>query len=157
MSGFYFPSITTIAIIVVALYCEFFLSMLVAAFLRGITVYYFLRVLGNGSNRLGLNEHFWLSIGIAVLTSFLGSVARSGFRSVIIARQDAEDAKFKAENLSALMEKMLVLVTHDIRNPLTSITMGCEIIERATAEQNPHRVILTKMLNGLKRIQTAPF
>jgi len=89
-------------------------------------------------------EHFFIITGLAIFVALVGSALRTAFRRTVLAKQEAERA-------SILMERMLAIVCHDIRNPLSGIQMGCEFILRHPELTAKRQSTLAMMLRSVKR------
>lgn len=151
---YYFPSLTIIAVMLVALYSGLYLSLTVAISLRIITYHLFIQPFLGPSNSRGGYERFFISIVLALSMSYLGSLLRAAFRNVMIAKKEAERSREEAARAATTMEQVLALVSHDIRNYLTTIKMWCELILKTPSQTEKHRTILMKTLQRLTQVDS---
>lgn len=73
---------------------------------------------------------FWqlgLFLVISLTVSWLGGSLR-------VAYAEATEARIEAEKASQAREDMIGIVSHDLRNPLSAIRMGAELIVKVTSE-----------------------
>jgi signal transduction histidine kinase len=143
-SGIYFPSLTITIIILIALYGGLYLALLHAVLLSVAVDYYFIPPIGAVFDSVAGYEHFLIVTGLAVFAALVGTSIRAAVRRTVQARQDAEQA-------AAIMEKVLALVSHDIRSPLSGIQMGCEFILQHPARTAKHQSTVAMMLRSARR------
>ncbi len=144
ISGVYFSSITIIAVILIALYGGLHLGSLSAVTLSLAADYCFIPPVGTVFDTPAGYEHFFIVTGLAMFAALVGSSLRAALRQAVLARQEAE-------RVSALMEKVLALVAHDIRGPLSGIQMGCDFIARHPERTARHQSILAMMARSVGR------
>ncbi len=152
--GHFFPTIGVIAIVMSALYGGIYPSLLFALLLRLTDEVFFLPPGGFQFSTLEI-ERLFISIGLAVFVSFLSSLLRDAFRSLVRVKQEADQAKKnadeaarKAEDAAGMMEKALSLISHDIRNPLTAIGLSAQLILRSPGEVEKHQAILERIIHS---------
>jgi signal transduction histidine kinase len=141
---YYFPSLTIVIIVLMGLYCGPVLAVSFAVILGLAADYRFIPPIGSVfSSRAGY-EHFFIVVGLAIFVACLASSLRNAFRQTIQAKQ-------KAERLSIIMEKVLALVSHDIRQPLNGIHMGAEFVLGTSAQTGKHKRMLEMILRSVQR------
>jgi signal transduction histidine kinase len=140
---FYFSSLTMMIVILVGLSCGAFLSVAVAVIAGLASDYYYILPLGRVFDTPFAYQHFIIMLGLAILMAALGSSLRTAFRQMSIARIEAELS-------SKTMEKVLALVAHDIRDPLSGIQMVIESI-LPMVQLEKHRSLLGMMLRSARQ------
>jgi signal transduction histidine kinase len=143
-TDFYFSSLTMIIVILIGLYCGFYLSAVFAIIVGLASDYYFILPIGSIFDTPFAYEHFFIVTGLALLMASLGSSLRNAFWGLISERNRADIA-------SKTMEGVLAHVVHDIRDPLSGVQMGIETI-LATVKIEKHRTILEIMLRSIKQV-----
>jgi signal transduction histidine kinase len=143
-TGLYFPSLTIITIAFIAIYGGVFIGISLAFILSVAADYFFIPPIGAIFSSHTGYEHFVIIVSLAVLVACLGSSLRTAFRRTILAKQEAERA-------SLLMEKVLALVAHDIRSPLSGLMMGSQFILKTPGQTDKHQSILAMMLRGVEQ------
>ncbi len=63
----------------------------------------------------------------------------------LTARQEAEKAQKEAENATRLKDKFVSLVTHDLKSPLSSLTLGLEMLQNGEDLAPHNRSFIGKM------------
>jgi signal transduction histidine kinase len=144
-TGLYFHSVAITIAVSVGLYCGLYLAVCSTVILSLVADYCFIPASRAVFSSVSGFEHFIIATGIAIFVACLASSLRSAFRETIIAKQDAERA-------STAMERVLSLVSHDIRGPLSGLQMGIEFILETPGRAKKHRSILAMMLRSAKRI-----
>jgi signal transduction histidine kinase len=140
----YFSSLTIVVIVLIGLYSGPFLAVSFAVILALAADYSFIPPVGAILNSRAGYEHFFIIVGLAVFVACLESSLRTAFRQTIQAKRGAERA-------SIIMEKVLALVSHDIRQPLNGIHMGSELILGTSVQTDKHRHILEMILHSVER------
>jgi signal transduction histidine kinase len=143
-TGIYFSSLTIIPVILIALFGGLGLGLLYAVILSLAADYYFIQPIGTVFDSVAGYEHFFIITGLAIFVALVGSTLRTAFRRTMLAKQEAE-------RVSILMERLLAIVSHDIRNPLSGIQMGCEFILRHPEPTAKRKSTLAMMLRSVKR------
>ena len=151
-TGFYFPSLVLVTVVLISLYSGFFLGVSAAIVISLAADYYFIPPVGTVLENRTSIEHFLITTTLSLLMAFLISVIRVAFRRMGLAKQEMERSQKDAEQSKAVMEKVLALVSHDIRNPITSIRLGAQMIQRTPGQTEKHQSILPRMLNSLERV-----
>jgi len=158
VTDYYFLTLTLFTVIFISLYGGIFFGIFFSVVLGLVADYFFIQPIGAVLNSLEAIEHFLIVFSLAVIASYLASSIRTAFRKTILAKQDAEraiaaeTAKLEAETAKSLMENVLALVSHDIRNPLGVVTMGSQLILDATEKSSEHQPIVAMMLRNLEHI-----
>jgi signal transduction histidine kinase len=148
----YTPSLTLVTSIVIVLVGEMASAILLILALTLLSDYFFIPPVGSVFDSRLSFEHFlviWIS---AAAVSVLISSLRSAFLHAIAARQEAQQAKGEAELASNSMERTLALISHDVRNPLSSIKSTVQLIQRY--KDNPEKVnqLASRNIDDLDRI-----
>ncbi len=140
----HFSSLSIVVIVLIALYCGPFLAVSFAVILALAADYSFIPPVGAVLGSRAGYEHFFIIVGLAIFVACLESSLRTAFRQTI-------QAKRQAEHASIIMEKVLALVSHDIRQPLNGIHMGSELILGNSAQTDKHKRILRMILHSVER------
>ena len=150
-TGFYFPALRIISVGLVSTYCGLSIGLSAAVILSLVVNYLFVTPVGAALNSVAGIEHFFITVTLSIFLSILGSSLRSTFREIVLAKQEEERAKHDAELASTMMEKTLSLVSHDIRNPLTAIKLGVQLIHRTPGQIEKHQPLLVRMMTSLEQ------
>jgi signal transduction histidine kinase len=144
ITGYYFASILVTVAIVFGIYGSLRLNLFLIAVMALVADYFFVPPIGSVLTDLKSLEHFLFVVLLCGSISALVSELRGEYREMMWARLEAERA-------AIAMEKVLALVTHDIRNPLTSCKMAAELILRlpGTADRVPQ--LTGRIIEGLSR------
>jgi signal transduction histidine kinase len=127
-TAFYFTSIVVVTIILVALYGGSALAFVFAVMLSLAADYFFIPPTGAVLNSSAGWQHFMIMMSIAFAAALVSASFRIAFRQTIAAKREAESAKRRAEASSSSMERMLALVSHDVRNPLSTVKMAATLL-----------------------------
>ncbi|MBC7540434.1 MAG: HAMP domain-containing histidine kinase [Bacteriovorax sp.] len=138
----YFSSVIEIVVILIVFYSGFLIGLSFAVILSIAADYFFIPPIGSIFDSFEGNERFVIIIAIAIFAASLASTLKSAFQKVALAKKEAEFA-------STMMEKVLALVAHDIRNPLTTIKMGAQLILKNPEKTDKHQAILKKMVTSI--------
>jgi signal transduction histidine kinase len=156
---FYFTSLTIISGICIALFCGFSLCIFFSSLLAIAADYFFIPPIGSVLDSAGGYEHLLIVVGLATLVAALGSLIRSAFGDAVSARQsaerameEAERAKAEVEQTSRTMETVLALVSHDIRNPLNTISIGCQLLLDTPGQSEVYHSTAQSMMRSLDQI-----
>ncbi len=156
----HFPTIGVLAVVLTAIYTDLFSSLIVAIVLKFTGEYYFTPPFGFHFTDVEF-ERLFVSILIASCVSVLITFLRISLSDTIKAKkeaehakQEAEHAKQEAEHAKLLMEKVLALVSHDIRNPLGVVKMGSQMILEEPSKAEENRPILVMMIRNLGQIDS---
>jgi signal transduction histidine kinase len=150
-TGVYLRSLTVVIVMFCAFYSGAYISIIAAAMLTLAADYFFVPPIGAVLQSRTDIEHLEINLGVAILMAILSSVLRSVFRRIVLSKREAELAKQDAEHSKELMERLLALVSHDIRNPLASIRMGAQLILKSPDETDKHARILEMILSSIER------
>jgi len=110
MTGFYFTSIVIVAVILVALLCGARLAVAHAIAISLAADYFFIPPIGTVLTSTVSLEHFAIIVTFAIAAALAASSMRAAFRETIASRQHAE--------------RMLAIVSHDVRNPLATVRLA---------------------------------
>lgn len=141
-TGLFFSSLIQITVILIVFYSGFFIGLSLAVILSILADYYFIPPIGGIFNSTAGNDEFIIIILIAFFAATLASTIKAAFQKAAIAKKEAEEA-------TAMMEKVLALVVHDIRNPLTAIRLGAQLILRNPDQEEKQLMVLTKMIKTI--------
>jgi signal transduction histidine kinase len=152
--GFYFTSMVIVTVILIALYGGGALGILFAVILSLAADYSFIPPVGTVlSSRAGW-EHFAIIVSIALVVNFAGSSLRESYRQTILAKHAAEDARRGAQETSALMERMLALVSHDIRNPLATVKTASQLLFETSGSVNREQELRAMIARNLAQVDS---
>jgi signal transduction histidine kinase len=151
-TSFYFSSIIMVTVILITLYSGGRLGFPLAVMLSLAADYYFIPPVGAVLNSRAGWEHFAVVVSLALVVSFAGDSLRDAYRQTILAKEEAEHAKHEAEEASALMERVLALVSHDIRNPLGTVKMASKLLEGAPAPAEKERELRAMIARNLAQV-----
>ena len=129
----YIPSVTMIAVVIIALVSGLQISLLFASLLALVNDYFFIPPIGSVLNNLQGVEHLFILLGLTIFISYIGSSLRLAFQKTI-------NAKLEAESASFAMERVLALISHDIRNPLAALRINAQLILK-TPDQHIKQLI----------------
>lgn len=144
MIGHYSPSFIVTTVTLVSVYCGFRLSLAATVAMAILTDYFFIEPLGSIFQWGEQFDRFMITVSVSIFLAYFGATLRSLMRKVDQDRQNSE-------HTAASMEKLLALVSHDIRNPLTSVKLSCELILKTPDQVEKHRTILFRALGSLER------
>ncbi len=144
---FYFTSVIVVTIMLVALYGGGALAVAFAVTLTLAADYFFIPPIGGVLNSHAGWQHFIIMMSIAFAAAFVSSSFRIAFRQTVCAKREAESAKRQAEASSSSMERMLALVSHDIRNPLSTVKMATSLLlDGSSDDVGKLRTVITRNL-----------
>ena len=79
-----------------------------------------------------------LALGLAALLAMLALVVEA--RNLATARAEAEAARDQLARANALQRDLVHLITHELKNPLTSVLVYTQLLEKAVRDQQLERV-----------------
>lgn len=141
---FYFPPLVQIAVMLIVSYSGFFIGLSFAVLLSITADYFFNHSLGIANDPFAGVLHLSIIILIVFFAAIVTSTIKAAFQKVAVAKKEAEEA-------SGMMEKVLALVVHDIRNPLTSIKMEAQLILKTPGQLEKHQALLQRMIKAVDR------
>ena len=144
LNGHYFPSITVAAAVAITLVSGFFSGISIALMLALAADYLFIPPIGAVLADRDATEHFLIIAFLAVSMSALVATFREMLRKAIITKREAERA-------SALMEKILSTVSHDIRNSLSVPALAVDRMQHSYDKPERLRSLVATALDGLNR------
>lgn len=143
--GVYTGSVTLLAVFAIALCGDFLPAVLFSMGLALAADYFFIPPIGGiFENRASL-EHFLVIAIVAVAANVLAYLLRAAYRATILAKKEAT-------LVAAAMEKMLAHISHDIRNPLSSVKTMTQIIQRDPLLSAKNRNLSSRIVENLNRI-----
>jgi signal transduction histidine kinase len=138
-TGHYFSSVIEITIIAIVFYSGFYIGLSFAILLTIVVDYLYIPPIGSIFKSFAGNERFIIIISITIFAASLASSLKSAFQKVALAKKEAELA-------TSMMEKVLAVVVHDIRNPLTSIKLGARLILKSPEQLDKHQIVLNRII-----------
>jgi signal transduction histidine kinase len=141
----YTGATTILTAVVVSLFGDVIPSILFAFGLALSADYLFIPPVGSVFETRESFEHFVIIALVTIVVNILVTSLRTSYRNTFRARQEAERA-------ANAMERMLALVSHDIRNPLFSVKLSAELIPRLPDEPKKAAEIAMKMVEALDRV-----
>ena len=140
-TGFYLTSIVIVTVILVALVGGTRLAVLHALAISLAADYFFIPPVG----MVLTSPASWEHLGIIVSTAIAVAVAASSMR---VAFRETLESRRKAEESSRVMERMLALVSHDVRNPLATVRLAVRMSDGATeSRQRELRAMMVRNLD----------
>jgi signal transduction histidine kinase len=148
----YTPSITLVTSMLIVLVGEIASAIILILALTLLSDYFYIPPTGSIFDSRASFEHFLVISFSAAVVSLLISSLRSAFLHSITARREAQQATSDAELASNSMERTLALISHDVRNPLSSIKTTIQLIQRY--KDNPEKVdqLARRNIDDLERI-----
>jgi signal transduction histidine kinase len=146
LTGSYFSSLVITMVVIISLYSGFLIALPFSIILSLIADYFFLAPIGSVFDSPNGIEHFIIVTGITVFVSYLVSKLRTAIQKIAIVKDQAEEA-------TLMMEKVLALVSHDLRNPLTTTKLAVQAIIRHPEDSEKNKNILQKTLRSLEMIE----
>lgn len=150
----YTSATTILTVVFISIFGEAISSFLFACALALIADYYFIPPIGSVFDNRESFEHFLIVASVAIIVNVFISSLRLSFRKTIREKRNAERAERDAERSADAMERMLALVSHDIRNPLTSIKLSAQMIPRFKDQPEKIEFFTSKMIEGLDRVDS---
>jgi signal transduction histidine kinase len=132
-TGFYFTSMVIVAVILAALLCGTRVAVAHAVVMSLAADYFFIPPVGVVLTSPASWEHFAIIVTIAIAAALAASSMRAAFRETIASRQHAE--------------RMLAIVSHDVRNPLATVRLAVQLSEDASLTRQ--RELRATMLRNL--------
>lgn len=143
--GIYTGAVTILAIFGIALCGEFLPSLVFSAGLAVAADYFFIPPIGSIFNNREDFEHFAITIVVALIINILIYFLRAAYRTTLFRKQQAEDAEKS-------MERLLLYVSHDMRNPLASIKVMAQLIQRQSTQPEKCVQFSGKIVQSLNRV-----
>jgi signal transduction histidine kinase len=137
-TGFYFTSLVVVTVIFVALIAGTRLALAHAVAISLAADYFFIPPLGMVLTSAASWEHFAIIVAITTAVAMAASSMRTAFRETIASRQHAE--------------RMLAVVSHDVRNPLGTVRLAVQLSE--TASEARQKELRATMLRNLDHADT---
>jgi len=132
-AGFYFTSIVVLTVVFVALIAGTRLALAHAVAISLAADYFFIPPIGMVLTSAASWEHFAIILSITIPVAMAASSMRTAFRETIASRQHAE--------------RMLAIVSHDVRNPLAMVRLAVQLSE--SAPEARQRELRASMLRNL--------
>jgi signal transduction histidine kinase len=150
-TSFYFSSLTLLAVFLITLMCGRVLGLVFTVALTLVADYYFVPPIGSVLDSLISTEHFVIVVSIGVLLTLVTSALKGYYKKIIVLKQIAEEKKTEAEEAAHSMEKVLALVSHDIRNPISAATLSAELLLRNASDPEASKKVSQRIINTLTR------
>jgi signal transduction histidine kinase len=133
-TGFYFTSMVVVTVMLVALFAGTRIALAHAVAISLAADYFFIPPLGMVLTSAASWEHFAIIVSITTAVAMAASSMRTAFRDTIASRQHAE--------------RMLAVVSHDVRNPLSTVRLALQLSKDATpARQAELRATMLRNLD----------
>ncbi len=147
--GVYYPSVIVFAIILISLYSGLFFGCVFTLVLCILADYYFVSPVGQVLSSVEGTQYFVILVIIGFTTSFLIASLRLSFRRTLIAKQEAQNAVLARD-------RMIGVISHELKNPLTALGTGVEIIKRILP-QDPQldrvRILVDRLEPSTQRME----
>lgn len=127
-TGHYFSFTVILAVLAISLFAREVMALIFAAALSLACDYYFIPPAGGIFDNQKSIEHFLIIFLTSVVTVIFAGTLRSAFNRLSQASNEAKRATQR-------MERVLALVSHDVRNPLATSRMAVQLLL-----ESPNRV-----------------
>lgn len=144
--GIYTGSFTALVVVAIALCGNFFASIVFSLALILVADYFFIPPLGILGTRESL-EHFEVIAVVTLVVNILIYFLRATYRNTL-------QAKGEAVSAAHAMEKLLAHVSHDVRNPLASIKLMAQLVQRQNSSLEKSQQLAGKMIENLERVDS---
>jgi signal transduction histidine kinase len=134
-SGHYFSFLVILAVFAISLFARETLALIYATLLSLACDYFFIPPIGSIFDSQKSIEHFMIIFVTSVMTAVFAGTLRSAFNRLSHAKKAADLASNEAKHATERMEKILALVSHDVRNPLATSRMAVQLLL-----ESPNRV-----------------
>jgi signal transduction histidine kinase len=149
-TGTYFTFVAVMTSLFVSFFAGDLIALGAAVLLSLLCDYFFIPPVGSIFHNEKSVEQFALILFGSVIMSILASSLRSAFIRLSEAKKLADQATGEAREASARMEKVLALVSHDVRNPLCTSKMAAQLLLESTGNVD-RRSTVVMILRNLER------
>ena len=87
-----------------------------------------------------------IRLGSAAIISFLIQAIKTTYRKLEVTRQHVCRARDESHHIALMMERLLAIVTHDVRNPLAAISLTAENLLRYEFDSEKRKKFLRQLL-----------
>jgi signal transduction histidine kinase len=133
--GHYFSFLVILAVFAISLFAREVIALIYAVTLSLACDYFFIPPIGGIFDDPKSVEHFTIMFITSVITVIFAGTLRSAFNRLSHAKKAADLASNEAKHATRQMEKILALVSHDVRNPLATSRMAVQLLL-----ESPNRV-----------------
>ncbi len=135
----YYPSVTIATAILITLSGGFFQSFLFVIVVSLLADYLFIPPVGYILESYEGTQHFLIILILSLSMSTLISTLRTSFYRTVLAKQEAERSQQAAQKEIRARELLIMVISHELKNPLTAIGVSMELLKKTTPhlEQNP--------------------
>jgi signal transduction histidine kinase len=127
-TGTYFAFVAVMTSLFVSFFAGDRITLCAAVLLSVLSDYFFVPPIGSIFHDKNSVEQFALILFGSVMMSILAGSLRSAFIGLSEAKKLADKATKDAREASTRMEKVLALVSHDVRNPLCTSKMAAQLL-----------------------------
>lgn len=127
-TGTYFTFVAVMTSLFVSFFAGDRIALCAAVLLSVLSDYFFVPPIGSIFHDKNSVEQFALILFGSVMMSILAGSLRSAFIGLSEAKKLADKATKDAREASTRMEKVLALVSHDVRNPLCTSKMAAQLL-----------------------------
>jgi signal transduction histidine kinase len=127
-TGTYFTFVAVMTSLFISFFAGDRIALCAAVLISLASDYFFIPPVGSMLHSEKSLEQFGLIFFGSILMSILAGSLRSAFIRLSEAKKLADKATGEAREASARMEKVLALVSHDVRNPLCTSKMAAQLI-----------------------------
>jgi signal transduction histidine kinase len=149
-TGIYFTFVAIMTSLFVSFFAGDRIALCAAALLSLLCDYFFIPPIGSIFQNEKSVEQFALILFGSVMMSILANSLRSAFIRLSEAKKLADKATKEACEASARMEKVLALVSHDVRNPLCTSKMAAQLLLESPNNMD-RRETVVMILRNLER------
>jgi signal transduction histidine kinase len=149
-TGTYFAFVAVMTSLFVSFFAGDRIALCAAVLLSVLSDYFFVPPVGSIFHDKNSVEQFALILFGSVMMSILAGSLRSAFIGLSEAKKLADKATKDAREASTRMEKVLALVSHDVRNPLCTSKMAAQLLLESPTNVD-RRETVVMILRNLER------
>lgn len=145
-TGSYFSFVVVIAALSITLLAGEKMALLFAMGLSLAGDWFFIPPVGGLFENERSVEHFAIVFSTSLITSIFVGTLRTAFTRMSNSKEEADSASAEARLASQQMERVLALVSHDVRNPLATSILASQMLL-----EEPNRVDRQSLLAMISR------
>lgn len=145
-TGSYFSFIVILAALSISLFAGERLALMFAAALSILCDYFLIPPLGGIFESQKSVEHFLTIFATSLITALFVGTLKTAITRLSQAKEEADKASADSKQASNQMERVLALVSHDVRNPLATSILASQLLL-----EEPNRVDRQSLLAMISR------
>lgn len=145
-TGNYFSFIVIMAALGISLFAGEKPALVFATCLSVVCDYFLIPPVGGIFENQKSVEHFLIIFATSLVTVVFVGTLRTAFTRLSAAKEEADTASVDARSASQQMERVLALVSHDVRNPLATSILASQLLL-----EEPNRVDRQSLLAMISR------